>query len=307
MANERTTSDTAADDLAGRDLTRQPQVITPALLREWSLPEVKDSKYGRGQVLVIGGAAQTPGAAMLTGLAALRVGAGHLTLAVAESAAVAVAVAVPEAGVVGLPENGRGSVRGGDLSAVADRLGSTDVVVVGPGLDDAEETAALLSNLVPLLGEHTQVVLDAYALGALPDVPELWPGFAGRVILTPNDSEAERLLGREPKELEDDLDDVADRYGALVSCQNTITDGEGGRWRVATGHGGLATSGSGDVLAGAVAGVLARGATRAQAACWATHLHAAAGDRLAVRVGAVGFLASELLVELPQLLTELSG
>ena len=62
-----------------------------------------DSKYARGQVLVVGGAARTPGAAQLTGLAALRVGAGHLTLAVAESVAVALAVATPEAGVIGLP------------------------------------------------------------------------------------------------------------------------------------------------------------------------------------------------------------
>ena len=70
------------------------------------------------------------------------------------------------------------------------------------------------------------------------------------------------------------------------------------------GHAGLGTSGSGDVLAGAIAGLLARGADLAQAACWATFLHAVAGDRLAARVGRLGFLARELVDQLPIVLTE---
>ena len=89
-----------------------PTVVTPALLRGWALPEVGSSKYGRGQVLVVGGARGTPGAAMLAAVASLRAGAGRLTLAVGESVAVAVAVAIPESGVVGLPETSSGSVRG---------------------------------------------------------------------------------------------------------------------------------------------------------------------------------------------------
>src|ERR1700712_4987888 len=85
------------------------QIVTPAMLRQWPLPEPGDSKYGRGQVLVVGGARGTPGAVLLAGLAALRVGAGRLSLAVARSVAGMLAVAVPEAGVVGLPENAAGS------------------------------------------------------------------------------------------------------------------------------------------------------------------------------------------------------
>jgi NAD(P)H-hydrate repair Nnr-like enzyme with NAD(P)H-hydrate dehydratase domain len=87
-------------------------------------------------VLIVGGAASTPGAVQLAGLAALRVGAGHLSLAVASSAAVPLAVATPEAGVVGLPQDDRGSVLGGDLDAIADDLGSADVVTIGVGLDE---------------------------------------------------------------------------------------------------------------------------------------------------------------------------
>jgi NAD(P)H-hydrate repair Nnr-like enzyme with NAD(P)H-hydrate dehydratase domain len=83
--------------------------------------------------------------------------------------------------------------------------------------------------------------------------------------------------------------------------------GRGGHWEITTGHSGLGTSGSGDVLSGIIAGLRARGTTNAQAACWGTHLHAAAGDRLASRLGGLGYLARELTEELPPLMMELSS
>ena len=281
--------------------------VTPALLRDWPLPSPSESKYSRGQVLVVGGAARTPGAAQLTGLAALRVGAGHLTLAVAESAAVALAVATPEAGVIGLPQTADGAVRGDDLSAISDSLSSADVVVIGPGLDDAEHTKDLLQQAIPQLGEETWLVLDAYALGVLPGLTDVAERMRGRLVLTPNQEEASRLLDREIDLSEDDVLEIARKYQAVVSCRSLVADQQGDGWRIGSGHSGLATSGSGDVLAGAVAGLLARGAEPAQAACWASHVHAAAGDRLAVSVGSLGFLASELLAELPRVLVELGA
>ena len=91
----------------------------------------------------------------------------------------------------------------------------------------------------------------------------------------------------------------------MVTYQRQVAGPDGGRWFIPAGNAALGTSGSGDVLAGAITGLLARGATTAQAACWATYLHAVAGDRLASRVGRLGFLARELLPELPMILTEL--
>jgi ADP-dependent NAD(P)H-hydrate dehydratase len=99
----------------------------------------------------------------------------------------------------------------------------------------------------------------------------------------------------------------------VVSCQGLIARPSGGDeveeselWQMTTGYGGLGTSGSGDVLAGAIAGLRARGTTGPQAACWGTHLHAAAADRLASRMGPLGFLARELADELPALMLELN-
>jgi ADP-dependent NAD(P)H-hydrate dehydratase len=283
------------------------EIVTPALLRGWSLPDPGGSKHGRGRVLVVGGAAKTPGAAILAGLAALRVGAGHLQLAVARSAAVPMAVAIPESGVIGLPEAAGGSVSGNGAGELAAALSSVDTVLVGSGLDDADETAALLAGLAPLVDTESTVVLDAYALGVLVDLADVRSTFAGRWVLTPNSEEAARLLGEEPDDVAGGVVDIARRYGAVVSCSGFVADPRGRLWRVAAGHVGLATSGSGDVLAGCVTGLLARGADPAQAACWATYLHASAGDRLAGRVGPLGFLGRELLDELPPLLVELDA
>jgi hydroxyethylthiazole kinase-like uncharacterized protein yjeF len=290
--------------------TQRAEPVVPALLRGWPLPEPHGSKYGRGQVLVVGGARATPGAAMLAGLAALRVGGGRLSLAVARSVAPAVAVAVPEAGVRGLEEDDDGDVTGTDAGVLAKDAGRADVVLLGPGLGEPSGTLALLRGLVPHVPPEVPVVLDAFALGVLSDAPEdVLDALRGRLVLTPNLVELARLLGREEIEDDDAADAVveaAGRFDAVVCGHGFVSAGDR-LWRKTTGHTGLGTSGSGDVMGGALAGLVARGADPAQAAVWAMHLHAAAGDSLTARVGKVGFLARELLDELPHRLHELSA
>ncbi|WP_175322981.1 NAD(P)H-hydrate dehydratase [Arthrobacter sp. C9C5] len=285
--------------------------LTPTLLRGWPLPGGGSGKDDRGSVLVVGGARKTPGAALLAGVAALRSGAGRLTLAVAESTAVQLAVAFPESGVVGLPETGHGSVKGSGASLLADEASAADAILVGPGLDDKDETLSLLRGLLPPGRSQPKrgpaVVLDAYALGCLPELAEEVQPWAGRLILTPNVTEGGILLGRDLEDLQQDVPRIADKYQAVVSCQGVIAEPGGSLWEITTGHSGLGTSGSGDVLAGAIAGLRARGTTDAQAACWGSHLHAAAGDRLASRLGGLGYLARELCDELPALMVELSS
>ena len=310
QTDSTTTESTATDSTTTQD-ARPPVVVTPAVLRDWPLPGPGASKYDRGQVLVVGGDRRSPGAALLAAEGTLRVGAGRLTIALAESVALTAAVALPESGVVPLPERS-GHIDGASIDEAADDLGSADAVLVGPGLDDADEAKRMLDRLPALVGESTVLVLDAYALGVLPDSAAR-EALDGRLVLTPNVGEAGRLLAStyDAELAEGDDPDlgavaraVAREYGAVVSCQNRIAHPDGRLWIVGTGHGGLGTSGSGDVLAGAITGLCARGASLEQAAVWATHAHAAAGDRLAVRVGPLGFLASELLTELPRVLVE---
>jgi ADP-dependent NAD(P)H-hydrate dehydratase len=250
-------------------------------------------------VLVIGGARKTPGAAALTGIAALRVGAGRLTVAVAESVAGAFAVSFPEAGVIALPETSHGAVaghRGAD--AVADEL-EVDCIVIGPGLDDPDEAGALLERLLPAIPERTVVLLDAFALGALGNDPSVGEPLRGRLILTPNATEAGFLLHEDVDDLQPALLAVAERFGAVVSGGGMVAEPSGRLRAVTVGGPGLGTSGSGDVLAGAIGGLVGRGAEPADGTCWATYLHARAGDRLAERIGPLGYLARELADELP--------
>lgn len=297
-----------------------PTLVTPSLLRDWPLPAPGDDKYSRGAVLVVGGARATPGAALLAGTAALRAGAGKLTLAVAESAAVQVGVALPECGALGLPETADGSVTGEGLDRISPYLERADALLIGPGLDDLDLAEALLRALlerevtagVTDAGGGAAVVLDAYALGALGKVEDRLGPWRGRLILTPNPTEAGILLGRDVEDLETAVVDIARRFDAVVSCQGYIAgpSAEAAQdtelWKITTGYGGLGTSGSGDVLAGAIAGLRARGTSDSQAACWGTHLHAAAADRLASKLGPLGFLARELADELPALMLELN-
>lgn len=283
-----------------------PAEVTPRSLRDWPLPAAGSSKYLRGRVLVIGGATSSPGAVQLAGLAALRVGGGHLSLAVAGPAAVPLAVATPEAGVTALPADEAGSVLPDGMGLLEHSLGDVDAVVLGPGLDAPELTLDVVRRVLELTGPDTSLVVDAFALGALADLPKLPDDLAARVVLTPNDREAELLLQRSlGPEILPDVAEIAARYGTVVACHDLIAHPDGRSWRVSVGHSGLATSGSGDVLAGALGGLLARGAEPAQAACWAKYLHAAAGERLAARIGRLGFLAREILDELPQVLNEL--
>lgn len=279
--------------------------VTPELLREWGLPDGGDSKYSRGQVLVVGGDARSPGAAMLAGTASLRVGAGRLTLAVAASVAPHVAVGLPECGVIPLEETNAGHIGGRSAAdAVAGDLADADAVLIGPGLDDIDEAAALLGALGDRGVSDGCTILDAYALGALSRTPALGDGFTGPLILTPNKDEASLLLGRDLDDLASDCLELAGTFDAVVACHGIIASPDGAVWHIGTGSGGLGTSGSGDVLSGAVAGFCARGVEPAQAAVWASYAHAVAGDRLAVRVGPLGYLAGELLSELPQVLVE---
>jgi len=286
------------------------------LLRAWPLPDGGSGKDDRGSVLVIGGARKTPGAALLAGVAALRAGAGRLTLAVAESVAVPLAIALPEAGVLGLPETTAGTVVGSAAGSLAAELETADAVLVGPGLDDKDQTTALLRELLQATpGSPPCIVLDAFALASVPELEAELAPWAGRLILTPNITEAGILLGREVEDLHRQLPEVADKYRAVVTCQGAIAEPRSSRaaasgaglWEITTGHSGLGTSGSGDVLSGAITGLRARGTGNAQAACWGTHLHAAAGDRLASRLGGLGYLARELTDELPPLMMELSA
>ena len=289
-------------------MSEPAQIVSSRLLRDWPLPDVDDGagKGARGTVVVIGGAADTPGAVLLAGLAALRVGAGRLTLATAGVNAPPLAVAAPESAVTALPVNADGAIGAEAVDACRPLLADAQALVLGPGMRDPEATRLVVQGVLAALDDETVVVLDALALtcGAYDD--ELMARLGKRVIATPNRTEASFLLdGDVPDDDVVAARAVAERTNSVVAMQSVIVGPDGRTWVDQSGDSGLGTSGSGDVLAGTIAGLAARGAGPEQAAVWGAHLHADAGERLSARVGRLGYLARELLDELPRVLTQL--
>ncbi|HWA67755.1 MAG TPA: NAD(P)H-hydrate dehydratase [Mycobacteriales bacterium] len=285
----------------------EPELVDGVALRQrWPLPDPRraEDKNDRGSVTVIGGSVSTPGAPLLAGLAALRAGAGRLTVATVASTAVAAAVALPEAAVIGLPETGAGALSLAAAAAALDAAERADVVLLGPGMRAPESARRFVAELLDRLPREIPVVLDALALTC-----EALTGETARpaLILTPNATEADMLLEDSSGSAGDDGDRaaaIARRFQAVVVLGSTVASASGQMWRTPKGNSGLGTSGSGDVLAGAIAGFAARGATPTAAALWGLTAHAGAGDRLAHRVGAVGYLARELLDELPRVVEQ---
>ena len=293
-------------------MKKTPQTeITPALLAGWPLPQHDegDDKEGRGRIFVAGGSAEIPGALILSSLASLRAGAGQLKIATGESIARHVAVAVLEAWVVSLPETPGGGFHPACAGELAENAENANAVLIGPGMQDEEATRSLLHALLPQV--HTPTVLDAAALACLHDAPHLLHSLDGNVIVTPHAGEMAGILGRSKDDIK--ADPCAAAIEAAASLRAVVAM-KGSETFIATPEGrvfcnrhgcvGLATSGSGDTLAGIIAGLAARGATAEQATVWGVFLHAKAGEILAERVGPLGFLARELLAEIPRLMWE---
>ncbi|GAB1596435.1 NAD(P)H-hydrate dehydratase [Lysobacter claricitrinus] len=296
---------------------KSPRVtaISPAWLKRHPLPEPshEGDKDARGRILVIAGAGEMPGAALLSAVAALRAGAGKLQVATCASAAPLVAAAVPEARVVALPETKAGALATAARAQIDAMSEHADAIVVGPGLLESDATARMFAAWLAAVHE-VPVVVDAAALRAFErDAETVARGRALR-ILTPHAGEAARLLGCargevEARPLELGIE-MARRFSAVCVMKGAtsyVIDGPAlvaGRTGAVVsnryGNVGLATSGSGDTLSGIIGGLAARGADPFRATAWGVYLHAAAGDALAREQGGpLGFLARELLDAIP--------
>ncbi len=274
------------------------------------MPEEGD-KEARGRVLVVGGAPEMPGAVILAANAALRSGAGKLQIATPESIAPFVGVAVPESMVVALAQTQSGSLAAQAANTLAEHARSVAALVIGPGIVFEEDSAAILQG--GITGTAATVILDAAALKVLKTVPELLHAGNGHAVLTPHAGEMAELLQIDKQEILEDpvrcARQAAAIYKAVVALKGArtyIAAPSGEMYCNMHGNVGLATSGSGDVLAGIIGGLAARGSSPLEAAVWGVFLHARAGDRLAKRIGTLGFLAHELLAEVPPLMRELS-
>jgi hydroxyethylthiazole kinase-like uncharacterized protein yjeF len=281
-----------------------PRPLDRAALDQHPLPAVVDGdKETKGRILIVAGSRDVPGAGLLAALSAMRSGAGKLRIATAASVAPQLGIAMPEAMVIALPEDGAGGYADGALDLIEDNAAHADCVVAGPGMATGD-ICRRISDV--LLETAPSLVLDAALLRNL--APRDHQGRQLPVLL-PHAGELACLLGCEEDAVEADPNGcgqrAAQRYASLVlvkGVQSHVVTPEGQSWRYDGGAPGLGVSGSGDTLAGIVGGLLARGADPLAALLWGVWLHGEAGAALARKVGPIGFLAREIPAEIPALL-----
>ncbi|CAA9540518.1 MAG: ADP-dependent (S)-NAD(P)H-hydrate dehydratase [uncultured Sphingosinicella sp.] len=287
-----------------------PEILDAELLRRFPLPHHPDDgdKEDRGRLLVVAGSRELPGAALLAGIAALRAGAGKLQIATAASIAVQIGVAAPEARVIGLEETEAGCIAESEIDRLLEWAGAAQAVLLGCGLQHGGPLETLLDRLFEARLD-VPLVLDAAVLGSLAERADALKAWPGGSILLPHAGEMARLLDYEREEVSADplaaARRAAETFGAVTLIKGEyshVVSPDGQAFRFKGGGVGLATSGSGDTLAGIVGGLAARGADPLTAVMWGVYLHGEAGRRLATKHGRVGFLARELLDYVPALM-----
>lgn len=314
-----------ADDISLRLATAE--AVRPLLPRR----PVSAHKGTFGKALIVAGSANYPGAPALACAAATRVGAGLVTLGAAPPVASVVAAHVTEITHLLLPHD-LGALVPDALPIVQEVLGDYQALLLGPGLGQDEKTADFVYRLLGIttatprgrIGfvghaiEDTEdealtlalpTVIDADALNALARVDNWWDDLKGAAVLTPHPGEMARLTGREIGDVQADrlgtAQAAAETWGQTVVLKgaHTIIAHPGGEtWVLPFANPALATAGSGDVLAGAIAGLLAQGSPALEAAVAGAFLHGLAGEIARDEIGESGPVAGDLVAVLPEAL-----
>ena len=254
-----------------------------------------------GKLLLLCGSRGYTGAAYFAAMGALRAGAGLVFLGVPESIYVIEAVKLNEAVVFPLPDK-QGILSAEAIPQILQRLPDMDAVVVGPGLGQSEDTFQITAAVLQNAG--CPVILDADGINLVSGHKDLLRGRDKPTILTPHEGEFLRLWGPVGK---DRMASAAAAARALNSIlllkghETCITDGYA-EYRNPTGNPGMAVGGSGDVLAGIIAGLIGQGLSPLEAAACGAWLHGRAGDVCAQKLGQYGMLPSDMLQVLPRLL-----
>jgi ADP-dependent NAD(P)H-hydrate dehydratase len=280
-----------------------------ALLDRHPLPAIANGdKDAHGQILIIAGSRDVPGAALLAAHGAMRAGAGKLQIAAPDVIAVPLGIAMPEAMVVGHASHSQGGFATSAIETLGKMAGTVAAIVAGPGLD-SNRAAAPLAAILLKLGKP--LALDAALLHVLPECEREARAAKVSPILLPHAGEMASLLGCDAEEVAADPLaaglSCARRYHAFVlvkGVESHIVTPDGAAFLYQGGGPGLGVSGSGDTLAGITGGLLARGADPLTALLWSVWLHGEAGRALSEKVGPLGFLAREIPKEIPALLAQ---
>jgi NAD(P)H-hydrate epimerase len=278
----------------------QLALVTPESIAPCFAPRARDSNKGRfGHVLVVAGSRAKPGAAAMAGIAALRAGAGLVTVACPESAFGSIAAHYPEIMMEPLPETPSGEIARTALDPIVELAAKRTLIAIGPGIGTHRETRDVVARLFAKLPQP--MVIDADALNCLAE--SAWGDPAGLRVLTPHPGEMSRLAGRGIAEIQADRIAAAHFFAAshkvvvVLKGERTLMGFPDGRvWINPTGSPAMAKGGTGDILTGMVSALIAQfpdEPDRAIAA--AVYLHSLAGEIAARHQAEQTVLATDLL------------
>jgi hydroxyethylthiazole kinase-like uncharacterized protein yjeF len=313
------------------------EMATAEAVGDW-LPERSPSSHKGtfGRVLVVAGSVNYVGAASLAGSGAKRVGTGLVTMALPDPIQAAVAANLAEATYLLLPHD-MGVVSSGAVQVIRERMGDYDALLLGPGLSQENETVAFVQAFLDLPHRERRgrlgfvdrsegdeedrslpppLVVDADGLNALSRAADWWRALPPDTILTPHPGEMARLVGGDvtTAEIQADREGIARRmaqeWGAVVVLKGalTVVAAPDGRVMIQPfANSGLATAGTGDVLAGAIAGLRAQGLGAFEAAVAGAYAHGLAGELARDELGEMGMVAGDLPPRLPLALRRIRG
>ena len=291
---------------------RHPFELATAAAMAELLPErdPRAHKGSTGRVLIVGGSVGLTGAVALAARAATRTGAGYVQAAVPASLNDALEAKLTEEMTIPCPETGARAFALDALEPILKRAAAADVVVVGSGLSRTPEAAELARRLIARCARP--LVIDADGLNALEGATKLLEQGDTPRVLTPHLGEAARLTGLSVESLEAKRLDAALEWAGrlrsvlvLKGAPTVIAAPRGIATVNPTGNAGLATAGTGDVLSGVIASLVAQGLDTYDAARMAAYVHGLAGDLAAAEIGAVGFNAGDCVERLPRVIERL--
>jgi ADP-dependent NAD(P)H-hydrate dehydratase / NAD(P)H-hydrate epimerase len=274
-------------------------------------PRPAESNKGiYGHVLVIGGSLGKAGAAAMAGISALRAGAGLATVATPKSVLATVAGFHPEVMTEPLPETDAGSISASAAERIDELAKGKSVLAIGPGISRVEETAELVRAMVNK--SKVPIVLDADGLNAFENRADELNGKGRLLVITPHPGEMARLAGCSIPDVQKDRLGVARKFArehelivVLKGNRTLVVQPDGEAWVNTTGNPGMSTGGTGDILTGMVAAMIAQAHAKNSneallAVCAAVHLHGLAGDVMRESVGEHSMVATDLLRGLPE-------
>jgi ADP-dependent NAD(P)H-hydrate dehydratase / NAD(P)H-hydrate epimerase len=282
-------------------------VITPRDFSALVAPRRADSNKGTyGHVLVVGGSFGKAGAAAMAGMAALRAGAGLSTVATAKSVLATVAGFHPEIMTEALPETEAGTIATDAGVRISELLKSMTVAAIGPGISRDPHTATLVRSL--LAHQGVPIVLDADGLNAFEGHTGELNGKDRTLVITPHPGEMARLAACSVADVQRDRLGVARTFArehnltvVLKGHRTLVVQPDGEAWVNTTGNPGMSTGGTGDILTGMVAAMIAQSPNEPlRAVCAAVYLHGLAGDVMRESVGEHAMVATDLLKGLPE-------